>query len=118
MSGTGGVGRAHAQWRAYVKKSVRGSRRANAILQEMAAAGWSEEVAQQMIRETASKERWKAIGAMVGCAALGIVATAFTITSYEAASVAGGEYWICYGGIVCGVVGFFWGLVRLAKIRA
>lgn len=117
MSGTGGVGRAHVQWRAYVKKSVRGSRRADAILQEMAAAGWSEEVAQQMICETASKERWKAIGTMVGCAALGIVATAVTIGSYEAASVAGGEYWIWYGGIVCGVVGFFWGLVRLAKIR-
>jgi hypothetical protein len=40
------------------------------------------------------------------------------VASYSAASSAGGEYWIWWGGMVCGVVGFIWGLVRLVKIRA
>ena len=118
MGGSDGMDPAYLQWRAHIRKSVRRSRRADEILQEMTAAGWSEDEARQMVRQTASKERWKAVGAMGGCAALGIAATIVTVASYSAASSAGGEYWIWWGGMVCGVVGFIWGLVRLAKIRA
>ena len=63
-----------------------------------------------------TKARLRALGMMAGFGLLGLVALAVTVGTYNEAAQSGGTYFIWYGGILCGVIGFLYGLVKLVKI--
>jgi hypothetical protein len=106
------------QWEVHVKRMVRHGATSGEILAVMGEANWDEQEARRLIRRIVSKERLHATLLMVGCAVLAAAALIVTIGTFQDAMAHGGEYVIWYGGIICGAIGFFYGLVRLVKVRA
>ena len=106
------------QWTVHVRRMVRQGATADEVLRAMAEANWDEDEARRLLRRTVTRQRREALGIMVGFAVLAGVALVVTIGTYQAALSHGGEYYVWYGGVICGAVGFFYGLARLVKIRA
>ncbi len=109
--------RLQQQWTRYVNRAVASGKRTEEIIPAMLEAKWPLDLAHEMIRQRASNERRKLAFMMAGFALLAIAATGVTVTTVSYALESGGEYFVWYGGIICGGIGFFWSLGRLLRIR-
>jgi len=106
------------QWEAHVQHLISAGSGGQPLIDKMVSGGWPEEEARSLVRRIASKERQKAAWTLIGCTVLALVALAVSIGSYEDASRRGGMYFFWYGGVIVGVMGAIYGLVKLLKIRA
>lgn len=106
------------QWQAYVSQMIAAGKRREAILRTMLEANWPQQQARTMIQNEVSRIRGKSLVAMVVSASVGLLALAISVGTYQAASRAGGTYVIWWGGVLCGAVGFVYGLVKLARTFA
>ena len=112
------ISTAALQWQSFVTRKVTDGMEGEQIVKEMTARNWPEAEARAMIRKVASKQRWRALTALVGFLALAIVGVVVSAASYESAAQGGGTYYVWYGAVVTGLPGAIWALVRLLKIRA
>ena len=103
------------QWEAHVSQAISSGRGSQEMLRAMLAANWPERDARELIGRVVSRMRLVAIVTMLAFGLLALVALAVTIGTHEAATRAGGVYFIWWGGILAGVVGFVYGLVRFIK---
>ncbi len=103
------------QWQAYVSTMIGQRNSREEILRLMLASNWSREEADALIRATLARIRVKALAFMAGFGFLALVASAVTIITCFSASESGGTYVVWWGGILCGAVGFFYGLTKLIK---
>ena len=107
----------HRQWQAWVQQKVSTGKSQREILAAMEAAKWPRQQAQALIQKTASKLRRKAISIAIGCAIWLGFAILITIGTYEHAHTYGGYYYVYFGGIICGVIGIVYGLVKFFSIN-
>jgi len=105
------------QWEAFVSQKVAGGENHERILHAMLQANWPEVDARALIRRVVWKARRRAIAFMLGFGLFGLIALSISVTSYEQAHTVGGPYVIWWGGVLCGVVGFLYGLSKLIKTR-
>ena len=112
-------GRSLRQWQAHFHSQVRQGRPARDLLADMILAGYSPDEARAMADRAVRAYR-STLGKVLGCSTLLLLGgILFTCSTYSTARASGSAtpYFIWIGGVLCGLIGIVYSVVRMSRLR-